>query len=529
MNLNLLIRKGYFPFEITPNFSTKSLERELNNIQPNLNSFDPIDTLSSSGRINKPRRKKISKCVNFTIPKVGSHRRRIGIPNPLHQIRLSKTIADNWVDITNYTNQSSLSITRLRTNNQNKGRSLDELSFGDIESEKVKQSVDANYLLKMDIANFYGTIYTHSIPWALHTKSTSKAQRNRVHLFGNAIDKDSSKIQDGQTMGVPIGPDTSRVISEIIATAIDIEIQNKFPNIKGLRLVDDYYLYFNKLGDLETIDSLIQRVLKEYELDPNYRKHAVIKMPETIQRSWSRILRKTRFSNTPSTQRSDLISFFDKSFKYSLKYPEDYVLRYAASRIRQIVIHKSNLDLLEALLLKTINYESKTIPFVAETLVAYYSVSPTLINLVQLQESLNVLLLKHLELHNSFEIFWIIWCLKRFDLKMSKKCAKKVSKINNSIIAIEALALRNQNGIPKGLNTSLWESNLNPKGLYEEHWLLVYESIIKGWLIPSTNFISNDPFFNELKNRNVEFYDTSLDISLDKAKATELSYAILKE
>jgi len=528
MNLNQLIKKGYFPREITPNFSSASLERELVNILPSIDTYDPLDKFKPNGKIDRAK-KKVSKCVNFSIPKVGSHRRRIGIPNPLHQVRLSKTIADNWNDIVAFTNQSNLSVTKLIVNSGNSGRSIEDPSFGDVEAERIKRSINANYLLKMDIANFYGTVYTHSIPWALHTKSAAKSKRNRLHLFGNALDEDSTKIQDGQTMGVPIGPDTSRVISEIIATAIDIEIQTKFPDITGIRLVDDYYLYFNKLSELESVDSLIQRLLKEYELDPNYRKHAIIEMPEIIQKPWSRILRKTRFSNSPKTQRSDLISFFDKSYKFSLKYPNDYVLRYAASRIRQIVIHKSNFDILEAFLLKTMNYESKTIPFAVETLVAYHSISTALTNLPRLEESLNILLLKHLEFHNSFEISWLIWCLKKFGLTMKEECAIKVSAINNSVIALEALALRDNGGIPIGLSTNLWETNLNQNGLYEENWLLAYESIIKGWLASPNDYISTDAFFEELRNRNVEFYDTTLDISLDKVKAVELSSIVLRE
>lgn len=525
MHLNQLIKKGYFPREITPNFSSSSLERELIHILPVLNTYH----LNSDGTTNNDRKRRISKCVNFTIPKIGSHRRRLGIPNPLHQIRLSETIVNHWNDITDYTNQSNLSITKLIVNSNNSGRALEDPSFKNIEAERVTRSINANYMLKMDIASFYGTIYTHSIPWALHTKPVAKSQRSRVQLFGNALDEDSRKIQDGQTIGLPVGSDTSRIISEIIATAIDIEIQNAFPNIKGIRLVDDYYLYFNKLSDLEKVDSLIQRLLKEYELQPNYRKHQIKEMPELIQKPWSRVLRKIRFSNSTKTQRSDLISFFNEAYKFSLKYSEDYVLRYATSRMKQIVIHKSNFDILEAFLLKTMNYESKTIPFVIEMLAAYHSISSNLINLPKLEECLNILLNKHLELHNSFEIAWITWSLKKFGLKMEKKCAEKISKINNSIIALEALALKNNGGIPQGLTTSLWETNLTEQGLFNDNWLLAYEAAVKGWLTSTTNYINNDPFFKELKNRNVEFYDMNLNISLDDIKAIELSSIVMKD
>jgi hypothetical protein len=36
------------------------------------------------------------------------------------------------------------------------------------EQESIKQNLEYSYLLKSDISNCYGSIYTHSIAWALH-------------------------------------------------------------------------------------------------------------------------------------------------------------------------------------------------------------------------------------------------------------------------------------------------------------------------------------------------------------------------
>ena len=57
----------------------------------------------------------------------------------------------------------------------------------------------ARYLLQTDIDNFYPSIYTHVIPWALHTKSAAKQRRHNYNLAGNVLDYIVRNSQDQQT------------------------------------------------------------------------------------------------------------------------------------------------------------------------------------------------------------------------------------------------------------------------------------------------------------------------------------------
>ena len=41
------------------------------------------------------------------------------------------------------------------------------------ENDLVAEAYNYKYILKTDIKNFYPSIYTHSIAWALHTKELS--------------------------------------------------------------------------------------------------------------------------------------------------------------------------------------------------------------------------------------------------------------------------------------------------------------------------------------------------------------------
>jgi hypothetical protein len=57
-------------------------------------------------------------------------------------------------------------------------------------------------------------------------------------------------MMDGQTHGIPIGPDTSLVVAEILLSSVDQSMLNAHPDlISGFRYVDDYELSFSKLSD----------------------------------------------------------------------------------------------------------------------------------------------------------------------------------------------------------------------------------------------------------------------------------------
>jgi hypothetical protein len=92
-------------------------------------------------------------------------------------------------------------------------------------------------LISADIQNFYPSIYTHSIPWAIHGKATAKQRMGDPHLYGNRLDKSTAGCQEGQTVGVAIGPDTSLIVAECLLAAVERELTITFPKLNGYRWI----------------------------------------------------------------------------------------------------------------------------------------------------------------------------------------------------------------------------------------------------------------------------------------------------
>lgn len=57
-----------------------------------------------------------------------------------------------------------------------------------VEQRSLELSVSYRYMFVTDITNCYGSIYTHTVAWALMGKEKAKQKRQRPGLLGNTID-----------------------------------------------------------------------------------------------------------------------------------------------------------------------------------------------------------------------------------------------------------------------------------------------------------------------------------------------------
>ncbi len=74
-----------------------------------------------------------------------------------------------------------------------------------VEQQSLELALHFDCFLNTDITDCYGSIYTHSISWAIHGKPFAKANRNDTKLLGNNIDATIQSMQNAQTNGIPQG------------------------------------------------------------------------------------------------------------------------------------------------------------------------------------------------------------------------------------------------------------------------------------------------------------------------------------
>lgn len=160
------------------------------------------------------------------------------------------------------------------------------------ENDIVAEAYNYKYVLKTDIKNFYPSIYTHSIAWAIHTKTEirQKGNRNKYNAYvGLVLDRLFQNSNDGCTNGIPIGPAISDLIAEIILSAIDTEVSKEIKNIDFLavRFKDDYRFLCQSKHDANFICKVLQKQMALFNLTLNESKCSVDELPEGLFREWT--------------------------------------------------------------------------------------------------------------------------------------------------------------------------------------------------------------------------------------------------
>jgi hypothetical protein len=511
MTVQELLEKGYFAKELPPPFQTKLFADKLNDIKADWEMI--IKAINKSSKADKDLFKEKfweSKWVVHSIPKVGFSRRLLGIPNPYHQSILSESIINKWAEIDAIFIKST--ITYSKPIEDKKGsRALKSVNtFGQFKKECLISSFDKLYELKTDVSRFYGTIYTHIIPWIIHTKAVAKVQRKDLTLLGNLLDKNLRESNSGQTLGIPIGPDTSLVISEIICCTLDEIIQNKFKTaIKSFRYIDDYYIYCETQADSEKVFKFIQSIFTEYQLDINEEKTKISKSPFPFETDWSIELgsftfRKYPEIKYPQSQQTDLERFTSLAFKHAKNNPKDSVLNFAITVLKNISLYDESWNLYQSLILKIGLAEPVTLPIVTRILVSHR----TKVEKNKVKSIVESIIKEHIPKGHHFEVSWALWLCKEFGITLPNTLAELIFNSNDIVSILIGLDLKNNGYINSTVSTSIIESELTTDSLMNEKWLLTYEAITQGW-IPSLKIktIEDNQYFGLLYKHRVQFYD----------------------
>ena len=120
----------------------------------------------------------------------------------------------------------SIPVESLTKNRTNKAAQITRW-WETVEQPSLGLSLEYRLIVNTDIVDCYSSIYTHSIAWALHTKTVAKDRRNDKSLIGNLVDDDIQDMRNGQTNGVPQGSVLMDLVAELVLGFADQELLKK--------------------------------------------------------------------------------------------------------------------------------------------------------------------------------------------------------------------------------------------------------------------------------------------------------------
>jgi hypothetical protein len=104
--------------------------------------------------------------------------------------------------------------------------------------DKKAKKPNTKFVCMADIADFYPRIYQHRLENII--ESTASTPRG-VDVARVLVKKLISKLSDGNSYGIPVGPYASRILGEAILIDVDSQMHSK--SIDFVRWVDDYNFF----------------------------------------------------------------------------------------------------------------------------------------------------------------------------------------------------------------------------------------------------------------------------------------------
>ncbi|WP_440977854.1 RNA-directed DNA polymerase [Sphingomonas pseudosanguinis] len=425
---------------------------------------------------------------------------------------MADLIATNWDAIRRRLERSTITEFDPQIVLKGPGRAVTGVNFDGVARRRAEILGSYGRYVKTDVARFYPSIYTHAIPWAILGKEHVKGHHHDAAFkksFANLLDKAVGAGQEGQTIGIPIGPDTSRILSELVAVEVETIARGHIPDLneRAVRYVDDMLI---GLRDTETPSAVLSGLsvaLYEYELELNAEKTVTLGFGCPHAPEWIHYVRTFNLGAKPERQREDLDSFFEQAFHLADANPRENVLLFAAKRAASFDVHTTNTAHLVRWLLYSARRSPSCLSFVAEHLAA------TQATVGMPKGEIEAYILQQLPLKadagHTDEVAWLLFWAREISLTLPAATLAKVTSLRSSVVAMLVLDLLQRGRVQGQLDVAAWQRAASVDGLRSELWLVAYEATKKGWwpAAQQTDFLTGHEFFADIYAADVEFYD----------------------
>ncbi|WP_324727751.1 antiviral reverse transcriptase Drt4 [Pseudomonas chlororaphis] len=328
--LEALTRWNYFPnqkdsaTELPPCFSTSRFTPEI---------AEELATIN----LTRERKTYWFDLVEYKATRFNNVPRVLSLIHPLAYARIYSNLKQNRLEILESMKDENSVITAEKHND---GR-LFIMNYEDHET-KTKNTLEisfgASFRAHADVANCFGSIYTHSLEWAIQGYEKAKErlqERGGEKHWSSTLDITLRNAKRNETSGLPVGPSSSSIAVEIVLAAVDRELAGKF---RFVRYIDDYTAYCETHIQAQEFIRALSIALSRYRLTLNLSKTKIAELPEPLVDSWVTKLANATPWRTDSNGvltlfTHEAINFLDYAVHLNRAVPDGSVLKLAAGLI----------------------------------------------------------------------------------------------------------------------------------------------------------------------------------------------------
>lgn len=377
------------------------------------------------------------------------------------------------------------------------GRVLSETSDKDFLKNlniKLEKSKACKYILHLDIANFYNSIYAHNIATLTQGEEWANAEYQKFshrsagirpseeYRALKTIDDKIIGMNLKRTHGLLIGPRLSFIIAESLLTQIDIELEKQLSacGVDFVRYVDDYDVFIKEDEQIKTVRDVFNTVLQKYGLLINDSKTKIEGFPFYTYIDYADAIK----------EESDLYHQYAKFGQIEKNREQNGALLYFCENI--LSKDKSS-ALALSLLFSILRNVSKALMSSCKNIAGF---GLTAENRPQIEKLLIDCLTEFTESNLDLESVWVLYTLLKLfpNAEIPTDC-----KLREIALVVYLYESEREERIERIIEKS-----------EECGWLLNYELFFSGHItedkLKANLHISDITYYKELKSRGIHFY-----------------------
>lgn len=492
-----MLENGFYPENLPPVFTVTNFHEAA------------IPHLKSDNYLSK----KTTEPATYNSSKRGGARRTFEMPNPIFMVDSARFFSKYRTEISEHfsSTDDSLSVPKF----QQEGRPARITSHSDFHRLRRQKLATSRFIVRTDISRYFHSIYTHSIPWALHGKVDAKKDRKpeSMEIYGNRLDHIIRQAQDGQTVGIPVGPDFSRYTSEIVGKAIDAKFRHSHGDqCPMIRHVDDVYIGADDQDEANQLLTGVRDAIRQFQLDVNDSKTSIVPTNLDLEPFWPvRIRREIEGfsgSNPKSTGNStghDFVYFLDEVVRIANEQKDDGVVKYALRKMDDLKIWENYWHLVEPFLVRAAINFPHCWDYIARIVSWRFRTEGLQTKLWG--QVVSKSLTTQSKAGNDSETCWALWLAKEANLPIDLHIHEAILERCGALAATLAIDVYQSNPQKFSYPKAKLLERIGDRPMIGENWLLAYEADRLFGFKLKTKILNGPHFFEELYDNDTEFYD----------------------
>lgn len=438
--------------------------------------------------------------MRYTALKFNGAIRSMQVPHPVPYSRLVMHIHRHWKEVNSKLVSGN---SRVKPEKIQDGR-LFSMNYGNPElraTDEARNFLGSTHIATADISNFFPSIYTHAIDWAIRTKTICKKNTQSRSEWSHQLDSRIRDLQEKESIGVAIGPGTSNLVSEIILQQIDKSLDEQ--GFKFVRFIDDYTCYADSKEKAQSFIYELNQHLYEYRLSLNHRKTRITDVGEFELDGWIEEVRAITLLPDDST--ITLVRKIRALENLSNKYPAESVLNFGLGTLLRNAKEFSDEQIVG------ISYELGRIVWLAPATISRIVriVSRRVVDNGDAKDHFKNTLLKVIDQANQRReadtILWALYGIREMGYTFTEKYLIKRTEWC-PLIGAAALAMFPDQSI-EFLSQQMQALPLDSNTELDEHWLLRYElwrqEALTDWQLSSSRELT---YFRTFENAGTSFF-----------------------